>query len=130
MFWHRKIEQLNRASTPFDFNIDNKDMADISTLLFYNQFYAHLTQFSIGIKPFLELGPDVEDYYKPSSPNMSHDKRMQERNDYKGPIANKLLTLIKDTEYTTWFTTTPEIYSDGYEMLKQLIRHNIPALES
>ena len=84
----------------------------------------------MSIKPFLELGPDVEDYYKPSSPHVSQEEQMQERCDYQGPIANKLLTLMKGTEHATWFSTTPEIYSDGCEMLKQLMRHNIPALKS
>ena len=64
--------------TPFEFKMENRDMADITTLPFHNQFHAYLAQCDMHIKPFLELGPDVEDYYKPSSPHVSQEEMMQE----------------------------------------------------
>ena len=52
-----------------------------------------------------------------------------EREQLKGPIGQKLLPALSNPEYTQWFMTVQDTCMDGFKMLKELMRHNIRALE-
>ena len=82
----------------------------------------------VGIKPFLELQPGMEDYYKPSQPNMTKEEQDIERNAFKSAIAGKLLTAIKGNDMITMFTITMSVSNNGYQMLKQMLEFYVPAL--
>ena len=79
----------------FDSSID----PDVQAIAFYHQFQSHAMTQRVGIKPFLELQPGMEDYYKPSQPNMTKEEQDIERNTYKSVIASKLLTAIEGNEW-------------------------------
>ena len=90
------------VQTPLSITLSTFDKsisADVQAIAFYNQFQSHAMTQQVGIKPFLELQPGMEDYYKPSQPNMTKEEQDIECNAYKSVIASKLL---KPLEAITW----------------------------
>ena len=70
----------------------------------------------------------MEDYYKPSQPNMTKEEQDIERNAFKSAIASKLLTAIQGNNMITMFTFTMSVNNDGYKMLEQMLELYVPAL--
>ena len=62
----QRIERFRRSAFPITLEIKDDNQADVRALNFHNQFQQHVMSCNLGLKPFMELGPDVEDYYKPS----------------------------------------------------------------
>ena len=62
-----RINTFNKSYVSFRLKTyDQPDKADVLAIAFYQQFQSHCMQHGVGLKKFGQLGPDVEDYYKPS----------------------------------------------------------------
>ena len=108
--------------------VEPHEDSDVVGLGFYNQFHAYAISYQVGLKPFMELGPSVNDYYAPSALTMTVEEQMQERQANATILATKLLQAVEDQHIVTYLSRDIRIANDGYEMMKWLMRHHLPQL--
>ena len=72
----QRLEAFNRSQCQVKLGkITNESLREVTTLNFYNKSHSHLRQHNTGLKPFLQLGSDVNDHYKPRVQQMTMEKQ-------------------------------------------------------
>ena len=94
---------------------DKSISADVQTIAFYNQFQSHAMTHQVGIKPFLELQPGMDNYYKPSQTNMTKEEQEIEHHAFTSAVAGKLLAAMEGNNMMTLLTITMLVNNDGYK---------------
>ena len=74
-----RINNCNKSVCTIKLKIVEADEdSDVVGLGFYTQFHAYAISHQVGLKPFMELGPSVNNYYALSTPTMTIEEQMQE----------------------------------------------------
>ena len=124
-----RINQFTKSSIPTKLNTEaDPGKADLKAQTFYHQFQAYASQYNVGLKPLADLGPDVDDYYQPSHYGMTTQEMEIERTANSRALAPKIVQAVEDQMTVDWLSSMMTTITNGYEIMKELMRQHIPSL--
>ena len=123
-----RLNQFTKLSIPTKLNTEgNPGKADLKAQTFYHQFQAYASQYNVGLKALADLGRDMDNYYQPSRYGMTTQEVEIKRTANSRALAPKIVQAVEDQMKVDWLSSMMTKITDGYEIMKELMRQHIPS---